>query len=217
MLSAFETKRTSCRDCKERSCAAAVLSVSEIDLINDNRSETEFRKGDIILHEGSMTSHIIYLKSGLVKEYIKNASDKEQILQIVRGDITEETTDAIVNAANEHLQHGAGVAGAILRRGGASIQQESDAWVSRHGRVSHSQPAWTSGGKLAAKYVIHAVGPVWGDGDEDNKLSAAIKSLPIPLVAPRPIDEAISTAGGVSFDSLDGRSPMRKARRTRSS
>ena len=84
MLISFENKKVSCRDCNEKSCAAAVLSVSEIDLINDNRSETEFKKGDIILHEGSMTSHIIYLKSGLVKEYIKNINDKEQILQIVK-------------------------------------------------------------------------------------------------------------------------------------
>lgn len=98
----------------------------------------------------------------------------KQIVQIVRGDITEEATDAIVNAANEQLQHGAGVAGAILRGGGASIQQESDAWVSRYGRVSHSQPAWTSGGRLPAKYVIHAVGPVWGEGDEDAKLASSV-------------------------------------------
>ena len=84
MLSAFETKYIICRDCKEKSCAAAVLNLSEIDLVNDNRSETEFKKGEIILHEGSMTSHIIYLKSGLVKEYIKGSSEKEQILQIVK-------------------------------------------------------------------------------------------------------------------------------------
>jgi O-acetyl-ADP-ribose deacetylase len=98
-----------------------------------------------------------------------------QTIQIVQGDITAETTDAIVNAANEHLQHGAGVAGAISRKGGTAIQQESEAWVRMMGPVSHSKPAWTSGGKLAAKYVIHAVGPVWGDGDEDTKLSAAVK------------------------------------------
>ncbi len=98
-----------------------------------------------------------------------------QILQIVSGDITAETSDAIVNAANEYLQHGGGVAGAILRRGGATIQQESDAWVRKHGRVSHAHPAWTSGGKLPAKYVIHAVGPVWGEGDEDGKLADAIR------------------------------------------
>jgi O-acetyl-ADP-ribose deacetylase (regulator of RNase III) len=104
-----------------------------------------------------------------------------QTIQIVRGDITTETSDAIVNAANEHLQHGAGVAGAIVRRGGPIIQQESDEWVREHGVVSHSRPAWTSGGLLPAKYVIHAVGPVWGDtqkanagGEEDAKLAAAV-------------------------------------------
>jgi O-acetyl-ADP-ribose deacetylase (regulator of RNase III) len=97
-----------------------------------------------------------------------------QTIQVVQGDITAETTGAIVNAANAHLQHGAGVAGAINRRGGPTIQQESEAWVRAHGPVSHSQPAWTSGGLLPAKYVIHAVGPVWGDGDEDAKLASAI-------------------------------------------
>lgn len=95
-------------------------------------------------------------------------------LQLVQGDLTAEATDAIVNAANEHLRHGAGVAGAIVRKGGRSIQQESDAWVRKHGPVSHAHPARTSGGLLPAKYVIHAVGPVWGDGDEDARLRAAI-------------------------------------------
>ncbi|MEI7980127.1 MAG: Crp/Fnr family transcriptional regulator [Bacteroidota bacterium] len=77
-------KTGTCRDCKEKSCAAAALNLEEIDLVNENRTETSFRKGDIILQEGSMTSHIIYLKSGLVKEYIKNQNEKEQILQIVK-------------------------------------------------------------------------------------------------------------------------------------
>ena len=97
-----------------------------------------------------------------------------QTLQIAQGDITLENVDAIVNAANEHLQHGGGVAWAIVRRGGDSIQDESDAWIRKHGLVPHSRPAWTSGGTLPARYVIHAVGPVWGDGDEDAKLSAAV-------------------------------------------
>ncbi len=95
-------------------------------------------------------------------------------LQLVQGDLTNETTNAIVNAANEYLQHGAGAAGAISRRGGPDIQTESDAWVRRHGPVSHAEPAWTSGGTLPCRYVIHAVGPVWGDGDEDAKLAAAV-------------------------------------------
>ena len=84
MFSDYFEKKTPCRDCQEKSCAAAVLNMNELDLVNENSREAEFKKGDIILHEGTLTSHIIYLKSGLVKEYIKNASDKEQILQIVK-------------------------------------------------------------------------------------------------------------------------------------
>ena len=97
-----------------------------------------------------------------------------QTIQIAQGDLTTETTDAIVNAANEYLSHGGGVAWAIVRRGGEIIQQESDDWIREHGIVSHARPARTSGGRLPAKYVIHAVGPVWGDGDEDNNLAAAV-------------------------------------------
>ena len=97
-----------------------------------------------------------------------------QTLQIVQGDITVDEVDAIVNAANEQLQHGGGVAWAISKRGGPTVQRESDEWVRNHGVVTHSHPAWTLGGLLPAKYIIHAVGPVWGDGDEDKKLSDAI-------------------------------------------
>jgi len=97
-----------------------------------------------------------------------------QTIQIVQGDITTEEVDAIVNAANEHLQHGGGVAWAISKKGGPVIQKESDVWIQQHGLISHAHPAWTSGGLLPAKYVIHAVGPVWGDGDEDKKLSEAV-------------------------------------------
>jgi len=98
----------------------------------------------------------------------------DQTIQIVQGDITTEDVDAIVNAANEHLQHGGGVAWAISKKGGPAIQKESDEWIRQHGPVAHSLPAWTSGGLLPTKYVVHAVGPVWGDGDEDNKLAGAV-------------------------------------------
>src|SRR5512136_2072054 len=99
-----------------------------------------------------------------------------QIIQIVEGDITIEAVDAIVNAANEHLQHGGGVAWAISKKGGSAIQKESNEWIRQHGIVSHAHPAWTLGGLLPAKYVIHAVGPVWINGrdDEDSKLESAI-------------------------------------------
>lgn len=105
---------------------------------------------------------------------IENKFPSGQTLQIVQGDITTEVVDAIVNAANEHLAHGGGVAWAISKKGGGTIQQESDEWVRKHGLVPHSHPAWTSGGLLPAKYVIHTVGPVWGDGDEDKKLTDAV-------------------------------------------
>lgn len=95
-------------------------------------------------------------------------------VEIVRGDITSERVDAIVNAANAHLQHGGGVAAAISRAGGPQIQQESNAWVRDHGPVEHDRPAYTSAGKLPCRYVIHAVGPVWGEGEEDAKLGRAI-------------------------------------------
>lgn len=98
----------------------------------------------------------------------------EVTLQLVQGDLTEERVDAIVNAANAHLQHGAGVAGAIVRRGGSKIQAESDAWVRTHGPVPHAQPAYTGAGKLPCRYVIHAVGPIWGEGEEDKKLHVAV-------------------------------------------
>jgi len=95
-------------------------------------------------------------------------------LEITQGDLTEERVDAIVNAANSHLQHGGGIAGAIVRKGGLAIQQESDAWVQHHGSVSHANPAYTSAGQLPCRFVIHAVGPIWGEGEEDEKLAQAI-------------------------------------------
>ena len=93
---------------------------------------------------------------------------------LVQGDITAESVDAIVNAANSRLQHGGGIAGAIVRRGGNVIQEESDAWVRAHGEVTHAQPAVTGAGSLICQAVIHAVGPVWGAGDEDEKLRSAV-------------------------------------------
>jgi O-acetyl-ADP-ribose deacetylase len=102
--------------------------------------------------------------------------------EIAQGDLTTEPVDAIVNAANAQLQHGGGVAWAIVRRGGEVIQRESDAWVHKYGPVSHDKAAFTTAGNLPCRYVIHVVGPVWGDtpagasGDEDNKLAQAVRA-----------------------------------------
>lgn len=93
-------------------------------------------------------------------------------LRLVFGDITERDVDAIVNAANSNLQHGGGVAGAIVRKGGQIIQEESD----KIGFVPVGNAALTTAGKLSAKFVIHTVGPRMGEGDEDNKLKDAVRN-----------------------------------------
>jgi O-acetyl-ADP-ribose deacetylase (regulator of RNase III) len=90
-------------------------------------------------------------------------------IELVQGDITEQETDAIVNAANSQLIMGGGVAGAILRKGGRAIQEDCD----RKSPIGVGQAVLTTGGNLKAKYVIHAVGPRMGEGQEDRKLRDA--------------------------------------------
>jgi len=90
----------------------------------------------------------------------------------VRGDITERNTDAIVNAANSYLNHGGGVAAAIVRKGGSTIQDESD----KIGFVPVGSAVITTAGKLSSKAVIHVVGPRTGEGNEDEKLTNAVKN-----------------------------------------
>ena len=105
-------------------------------------------------------------------EIIEEALFNKTRVRIIRGDLTEAPVDAIVNAANSRLQHGGGVAGAIVRKGGAIIQTESD----RIGYVPVGECAVTTAGALPAKYVIHTVGPRWGEGDEEKKLRSAVKN-----------------------------------------
>ncbi len=99
-----------------------------------------------------------------------------KVLALLKGDITEIEADAIVNPANKDLILGAGVAGAIRKKGGPEIQAECD----RIGGTFVGGAVITTGGKLKAKHVIHAVGPRMGEGDEDNKLrNATLNSLKV--------------------------------------
>jgi O-acetyl-ADP-ribose deacetylase (regulator of RNase III) len=102
-----------------------------------------------------------------MKVRINNAT-----LELLEADITEMKTDAIVNAANSKLVLGGGVAGAIAKKGGPSIQTECD----RIGATPVGTAAITGAGNLKTKHVIHAVGPRQGEGDEDNKLANATRS-----------------------------------------
>jgi O-acetyl-ADP-ribose deacetylase len=94
------------------------------------------------------------------------------VLELKSGDITEQETDAIVNAANCQLVLGGGVAGVIRMKGGDSIQEE----CSQKGPIDAGQAVITSAGKLKTKHVIHAAGPKMGEGDEDAKLKSATLS-----------------------------------------
>lgn len=86
-------------------------------------------------------------------------------LSLIKGDITLQATDAIVNAANSSLMGGGGVDGAIHRAGGPAILEECKQIVARQGRLPTGKAVITTGGKLKARFVIHAVGPVWHGGN----------------------------------------------------
>lgn len=96
-------------------------------------------------------------------------------LTLVRGDITSQDVDAVVNAANSGLLGGGGVDGAIHREGGIRILEECRAILVRQGRCQAGEAVITSGGRLKARYVIHAVGPVWqgGEAEEERLLARA--------------------------------------------
>lgn len=96
----------------------------------------------------------------------------KRVIKLVEGDITEQDTDAIVNAANMHLQLGSGVAGAINAKGGPSIQRECD----KIGGCPVGGAVITGGGNLKARRVIHAVGPYGSASDADEKLITATRN-----------------------------------------
>ena len=87
-------------------------------------------------------------------------------LHIIQGDITQQGTDAIVNAANPSLMGGGGVDGAIHRAVGPAILDECKQIVARQGRLPTGKAVMTTGGNLTAKYVIHTVGPIWHGGNK---------------------------------------------------
>jgi O-acetyl-ADP-ribose deacetylase (regulator of RNase III) len=91
-------------------------------------------------------------------------------------DLLAEKTDAIVNAANGHLAHGGGVAAAIAAAAGPELEREGDAWVGAHGPIPTGRAVATTAGRLPFRAVIHAVGPMQGEGDEERLLADALRS-----------------------------------------
>jgi len=151
-------------------------------------------------------------------------------LEIVRGDLTALAVDAIVNAANGHLQHGGGVAAAIVRKGGRGIQQESDALIAqRGGPLATGDAVITGGGQLPARFVIHTVGPIWGDAppaDADRLLQRAVRnslalaerrqlgSIALPAISTGiyrfPADRAARLMLGEAAEYLRGETSLRR-------
>jgi O-acetyl-ADP-ribose deacetylase (regulator of RNase III) len=144
------------------------------------------------------------------------------VLELIDGDITEMDTDAIVNAANSMLIMGGGVAGTIKRKGGPAIQQECN----KIEGTFVGGAVITTGGKLKAKYVIHAVGPRMGKGDEDNKLKNAtlnslkladehnLKSITFPAISAGifgfPIERCAEIMLRTTIDYLKGKTGLKK-------
>ena len=144
------------------------------------------------------------------------------LIELVQGDITEVDTDAIVNAANASLWMGGGVAGAIRRKGGPEIQKECD----RIGGTFVGGAVITTGGKLKARHVIHAVGPRQGEGDEDRKLKNAtlnslkvadenkLRSIAFPAISTGifgyPLDKCAAIMLSTTIEYLKGKSGLEK-------
>jgi O-acetyl-ADP-ribose deacetylase len=136
-------------------------------------------------------------------------------------DITDHTSEAIVNAANSSLMGGGGVDGAIHNRGGPSILEECRHYVSENGHLPAGQAMLTRGGRLAAKYVIHTVGPVYRDGEhQEPELLASchreciriadenkIRSVAFPAISTGaygyPLHEASAIAVNSVLDALE--------------
>jgi putative ATPase len=93
------------------------------------------------------------------------------------GDLTQQEVDAVVNAANEHLAHGGGVAAALERAGGRQVRKESDAWVRAHGPVGPGRAAVTTAGRMPARWIVHVVGPRHREGqDNEGLLRQAVRA-----------------------------------------
>lgn len=180
--------------------------------------------------EGLERSGFEFEPIDLPKEARTAARVGDTTLVALAGDITSMEVSVVVNAANRHLQHGGGVALAIARAGGPTIDQESHAWVEEFGPLDSGTAALTSAGSMPASYVVHVAGPIHEQGaDNESLLVAAVlaamesaheieaSSLAIPAISAGvygyPADEAtVIIAESVAEFLSDGETRIRSVR-----
>ncbi|XP_036204225.1 protein mono-ADP-ribosyltransferase PARP9 isoform X3 [Myotis myotis] len=158
--------------------AAAYNEKSETDILGENDSwqipisHNDFK---ILKNNESQLCEVLRNKFGCVSTLVSPAqesnSESRQVfrkkltprleLSVWKGDLTRHAVDIVVNAANEELRHGGGLAQALVKAGGQEIQEESDWYISTHGKIQTGGTAVTGPGKLPCKHIIHAVGPRW--------------------------------------------------------
>jgi len=159
-----------------------------------------------------------------------NTTINKTKLSLIKGDITKQNTDAIVNAANSSLMGGGGVDGAIHRAGGTAILEDCKLIVSKTGRLPAGQAVITTGGNLPAKHVIHTVGPIWhgGKNGEPELLASAyreslkvavdneVKTTSFPSISTGaygyPVRLAAQTALQTVIDFLESNSSLEEVR-----
>jgi O-acetyl-ADP-ribose deacetylase len=135
-----------------------------------------------------------------------------------KGDITRVDADAIVNASNAHMTPGGGVSGAIHSAGGPMLAEEGRAWVDEHGPLAPGEAAATTGGRLPARHVIHALGPVWhggGSGEAEALASAyrnsirvadglGAKTVAFPSISTGIFGYPLAAAAPIAIDAVRG-------------
>jgi O-acetyl-ADP-ribose deacetylase len=163
-------------------------------------------------------------------EILRVSIDGRTLVIAGPGDITREETDAIVNAANSSLLGGGGVDGAIHRTGGAAILEECKKIVERIGRLPAGEAVATGAGKLAARHVIHTVGPFWSGGTRGEAETLAschresiriadelqLVSIAFPAISTGayryPVEQAAKVAVSSAVDALKNATHLREVR-----
>ena len=152
----------------------------------------------------------------ITKLIIMEIKINNTLIRLIKGDITKERIDAIVNAANSSLMGGGGVDGAIHRAGGPAILESCKKIAAKIGRLPAGEAVITTGGNLPAKYVIHTVGPIWNGGNkgEPDLLKKAyfnslkigsqnkIKTIAFPSISTGVYGYPIEEASKIAFNTV---------------